>query len=165
VFFPQKFKQLNRCPIRFISYIHHPRFMINESDGKKEFTGVIIDIGNMLGDRLNFTATFIHFEESVGKLLQKLNNNEADLMVNVAHVRYVNELSITQTMYFDDLVLVVPPPILIGSMEKLLLPFTSTSWASIGAAVLLTCCITKLSRFIPKATYNYVFGSTARGSS
>ncbi|KAG4072377.1 hypothetical protein HA402_004309 [Bradysia odoriphaga] len=173
VFFPKKFKQLNRCPLRFGGYVSYPRFIIRTENGVKKLTGVTVDVGTMFGDKLNFTANFLEYVEDTGvvfknktatALVKRVMDNEVDTMVTTLQVDRMEVMSATRTLYFDQLVLVVPPPYLIDPMERVLLPFTSASWISIGLVVLLACCVIKVLQFTPKAFHNYVIGRNVKGS-
>lgn len=169
--FPKKFKQLNRCPLRFGAYISYPRFIIKTENRVKKFTGVTVDVGTAFGNVLNFTANFIEYEEDTGviygnktatALVKKVMDNVVDTMVTTLQTDRMEVMSATRTLYFDQLVLVVPPPFLMDPMERILLPFTYASWISIGTVLLLACCVIKVLQFTPEAIHNYVIGRNVK---
>ncbi len=124
VFFPKKFKQMNRCLLRFGGYDDQPPL-------------IIIDIGTMLGDKMNFTLNIIKDEQEFGviyknktatALLKRIIDNDVDLCFSFLHAGLAEALSATRKIYYDKLILVVPPPFLIDPMKKIMLPFTFASW-------------------------------------
>ncbi len=97
VFFPKKFKQLNRCPLRLGGFKSHPSF-------------IIIQLGTMFSDILNFTLKLIKYEQGTGviyknktatALLKRTIDNEVDLMYTSLQEDRVEALSATRTVYSD----------------------------------------------------------------
>lgn len=165
LFFPKKFQQLNRCPLRFGCYNNAPGFIIKRSEsGLPIFTGVNVDIVNMISDMLNFSLNFSEYEQDMGvihqnktatALLQRVIGNEVDLIFTSIYLDRNELLSVTRMVYADKLILVVPPPFLIGPMEKIFLPFSFVSWISIGMVALLACCTVITLKFTPKIVHDY----------
>ncbi|KAG4073031.1 hypothetical protein HA402_009450 [Bradysia odoriphaga] len=173
-FFPKKFKQLNRCPIRFGCYQSIPAVIIDTSEnGSRKFSGAIVDILLRFSDVLNFTLSFMEIREGMGAiyknktstgLLKKTIGNEVDLICGALQEDRSEALSATRHVFSDKIILVVPPPFLIDPMKKIFLPFTLASWISIGMVALVACCIVKLLKFTPPIIHDYVIGSNVKGS-
>lgn len=173
-FFPKKFNQLNRCPIRFGCYEYNPDIVIHRNvSGSKEIAGVIVDIGMMFSDILNFTLNLIEYEQGTGTvfknktataLLSRLLKNEIDLIFGSLQIDRVDTFSATRTVHTDKIILVVPPPFLIDPIKKIFLPFTFASWISIGMVALLACCVVKVLKFTPSIVHDYVIGRNVKGT-
>lgn len=176
-FFPKKFKQLNSCPLRFGCYESYPRFITTTENGLKKFAGVTVDVSTAFSEILNFTLNFIAYGSSNGGgtgiiyenksatgMVKKVVDNEFDVMVTTLQIDRMELMSATRTLYFDRLVLVVPPPFMIRSMERIFLPFTSTLWISIGMVLLSACCVIQALKFTPNVLHNYVIGENVKGS-
>lgn len=174
VFFPKKFKQLNRCPLRYGCYNNRPNYIIERSEsGLPIFSGWIIDIVNMFSNILNFSLNFLAYESDMGviyknktatALLKRILNNEVDLIFTTARADRSELLSTTRMVYADKLILAVPPPFLIDVMAKIFLPFTFASWISISLVAFLACCTIITLRFTPKIFHDYVVGNNVKGS-
>ncbi|XP_037045725.1 uncharacterized protein LOC119081089 [Bradysia coprophila] len=174
VFFPKKFKQMNRCPIKFGCYVDSPGVIINSGEnGLKIFGGMNIDITIMISDILNFTLNVLEYEQGMGvifsnnsatKILKKVLDNEVDVIMGSIQKARLRVLDATRWVYADKLVLVVTPSLLIDPIQKIFLPFTFASWISIAMVALLACCIIKLLKFSPKIVHDYVIGSNVKGS-
>ncbi|XP_037049057.1 uncharacterized protein LOC119083410 [Bradysia coprophila] len=173
-FFPKKFKQLNRCPLRFGCYENSPGVLVNNSEsGLNRFTGMNIDFCVMFSGILNFTLNIFEYEKATGviypnktatAMLKRVIENEIDFIFGSLQRTRVEAMSATRIVHSDKLILVVPPPFLIDPMTKIFLPFTFASWISIGAVALLACSIVKLLEFTPKVVHDYVIGSNVKGS-
>lgn len=173
-FYPKKFKQLNRCPIRFGCYENVPGIIIDRDlNGSTKITGLNVDIGTMFSDILNFTLISFEYEQEMGvvyknktatAMIKKVLNNEVDVIFGSLQIDRVEALSGTRMVYTDKIILVVPPPFLIDPMTKIFLPFTFASWISIGMVALLACFIIKLMKFTPKIVHDYVIGRNVKGS-
>lgn len=173
-FFPKKFKQLNRCPLRFGCYENSPGVLINSREsGLKRFTGMNIDFCVMFSGILNFSLNIFEFEYVTGviypnktatALLRRVIDKEIDFIFGSLQRTRAEAMSATRIVHSDKLILIVPPPFLIDPMTKILLPFTFASWISIGMVALLACCIVKLLDFTPKVVHDYVIGSNVKGS-
>lgn len=173
-FYPKKFKQLNRCPIRFGCYDNKPGFIIeNDENGTRKFSGMNVDVGVVFSEVLNFTLNMLEFEQEMGviyknktatAMLKRAIFNEVDVIFASLQEDRVVALSATRKVYSDKLILVVPPPYLIDPMTKIFMPFTFASWISIGMIALLACCIIKLLKFTPTIVHDYVIGSNVKGS-
>lgn len=174
VFFPKKFKQLNRCPLRFGCYENRPDIIVDRiENGSKRFSGINYDIVKMLSDALNSTLKVYEYEAKVGLIyknktatgmLKRAIDNEVDLIFASLQQDRSEAMSGTGTVYRDKVILVVPPPFLIDPMEKNFLPFTLASWISIGMVALLAYGIVKILSFTPKIVHDYVIGSNVRCS-
>ncbi|KAG4075079.1 hypothetical protein HA402_008144 [Bradysia odoriphaga] len=174
VFFPKKFKQMNRCALRFGCYADSPGVIINSSEnGLKKFGGMNIDIAIMFSDILNITLNVLEYEQGMGvifsnnsatKILKRVMDNEVDVIFSSTQKARLRVLDATRWVYSDKLVLVVTPSLLIDPIQKIFLPFTFASWISIAMVALLACCIIKLLKFTPKIVHDYVIGSNVKGS-
>lgn len=174
VFFPEKFQQLNRCPIRFGFYENNPGIVIDRNaSGTTRISGINADIGVMFSKKLNFTLSMHEYEQDMGvifknktatAMLKRAMENEVDLIFATSQMDRFEALSGTRTVYTDKMILVVPPPFTMDPMKKILLPFTFVSWISIGLVALLACCIVKMMDFTPQVVHDYVIGRNVRGS-
>lgn len=173
-FFPKKFKQLNRCPLRFGCYENSPGVLINSSEsGFKRFTGMNIDFCVMFSRLLNFTLHIFEYEYVTGviypnktatALLKRVIENEIDFIFGSLQRTRVEAMSATRIVHSDKLILIVPPPFLIDPMMKIFLPFTFASWISIGMIALLACFIVKILDLTPRVIHDYVIGSNVKGN-
>lgn len=175
VFFPAKFKDLNRCMLRVGSFVNIPAFIINiTTNGSERYTGTNVDLTYLLSDILNFTLQIIEYEVVLGSvyknktatsLLTKIMANEVDFTFGATLQQSRAEaMSATRIVYTDTLVLVTPPPFLIDPMKAILLPFTFTSWMFIGMVVLIAFGIIITLKFTPKIFHDYVIGDNLKGS-
>lgn len=164
-FFPKKFKQLNRYPLRFNGYHNSPRFIThNENESQIYYSGIAIDIVTILSNALNATLNILEYKP-IGNIVGRLIlANISDFSLGSLQPNRVDILSATETIYSDALILVVPPPFLIGPMTKIFLPFTIASWISIGMVAMLAFCVVKLVKLTPKILQDYVIGSNVTGS-
>lgn len=174
LFFPKKFKQLNRCPIRFGCYEYIPSFIMDRTvSGPAKISGINVDIGTIFSNVLNFTLNLIEYDKGMGviyqnntatALMKRVMENEVDVIFSSLQIQRVNALSATRTVQRDTTILVIPPPFLMDPMKKILLPFALDSWISIGIVALIACCVVKLLEFTPKFVHDYVIGSNVKGS-
>lgn len=173
-FYPKKFQQLYRCPLRFGCYDYPPSLIVTTSEnGTKTFGGMAIDVANMFSKILNFSLNLIEYEQDMGLihknrtatgLLNKAIQNEVDLIISTLQEVRIELLSATQTVYNDKLVLVVPPPFLIDSMTKIFLPFSLVTWLCIGMVGLIACSIIISLKFAPNIVHDYLIGRNVKGS-
>lgn len=174
IFFPNKFRQMNRCPIRYGCYQFTPAVIVETNvNGSRVFSGLNVDILRALSEVLNFTALFVELRQEGGiifknktatGMLQKAIANEVDLVFSSLQQERVDALSATRQVYSDKIILVVPPPFLIDPMTKMFLPFNVVSWTAIGVIALLACCCIKILKFTPTIVYDYVVGANVKGS-
>lgn len=174
VLYPEKFKQLNRCPLRYGCYQNRPGYIITKNEsGLPIFAGMNIDIVTMFSDILNFSLNFFEYEEDMGviyvnktatSMLKRVIDNKVDLIFTSIKADRNELLSATRMVYADKLILIVLPPFLIDAMTKLFLPFAFASWVSISIVALLACCTVITLKFTPRLFHDYVIGRNVKGS-
>lgn len=175
VFFPAKFKDLNRCLLRVGSFINTPAFIkIKTKNGSERYTGSNVDLTHLLSEILNFTLRIEEDEivmnssfqnYSISSLLKKVVDNELDFLFGGSLQKSrVEALTATRIIYTDTLVLVIPPPFLIDPLKAIFLPFSLIFWISIGMIVFVAFCIVITLAFTPQIFHDYVIGNNIKGS-
>lgn len=164
-FFPKKFKQLNRCPLRFVGYDNRARFKLNESEsGMNRYSGIDVDIVILFSNAMNFSLNISLFDPVASDAFPKILDNKADFVMATLQLHRVEILDASQMIYSDTLILVVPPPFPIVTLTKVFLPFSIASWISIGMVAVLSFCVVKILKFTPKILHDYVIGKNVKGS-
>ncbi len=169
-YFPRKFIQFYRCPIRFGCYENAPDIVIERSASNEtlRFGGINFDIVKMLSDELNATLNateyyprsgVIYPNKTATGMVKVAMDNEVDVIFASIQTDRSQALSMTGMVYRDSLVIVVPPPFPMDPMAKMFLPFTFTSWMAIGTVALLACGTVKIVEFTPKIFHEHVVGS------
>lgn len=175
IFFPFKFKNLYGCPIRVGSFKKAPFFIVKSNGNDSiHFSGIDVDFIKIFGSVLRFTPKFHEKDAVVGRifkngtstgLLGYAYRNQVDLVTGSLSLQLsrVEFLTASKTIYSDKLILVIPPPFLIGSLTKIFMPFSITLWICISLTILIACVIIIVLKFLPRIFHNYIIGREVRG--
>ncbi|KAG5682552.1 hypothetical protein PVAND_011897 [Polypedilum vanderplanki] len=173
VFYPDKFKNLHFCPLKVGSFEKQPGFFTTKIKNEKIITGIEADLINIFGKFLNYKPIFniypsnmgtIHKNKTSTGLLKRVFENEIDVIIGTLSLQQsrAEYLSETHMIYNDKLVLVIPPPFLMNSLGKILLPFHIYTWISVGLFIFLVCVIIVTLKFTPQIFHDYIIGANVK---
>jgi hypothetical protein len=174
-FFPKKFKNLHECPLQIGGNDNAPGYFSLKVKNQIFFTGIDVDLINGFGEKLNFKPVFRSYQMKTGAifmnktatgLLELVYKNELDVIMGTISLQqsrtdYVSE---TMMLYTDKMILVVPPPSLISSLMKIVLPFHVYSWIAIGVVMMMVCVVIVTLKYLPRVFHNYVVGVSVKTS-
>lgn len=161
VFYPKKFKNLRKCPIKAGTMDTKLGSTIETlENGTKRITGMEIDFLKGFASTLNFTLESFMFPRNLGQffsnknatgLLNRVYTNEVDLIhCSVFHQQSRTDfLSATRLFYSDKSILIIPSFVRIGPLRKLLLPSEFFTWMALLLLLFLTCLVVTILKFSP----------------
>lgn len=170
VFFPKKFKNLQKCPIRVGTIDNPPGTLIKTLDnGTKTYYGFEVDFANEFASALNFSVdlkinpNMINniFPNKTGTGLYKnILEGKVDMIFGIFSIQQlrIELMSETRPFYNDRIILVVPPATLIGPIEKLLLPLEFNTWVANLILISIAFFVMTVLRFLPRKYHNFIIG-------
>lgn len=168
-FFPKKLRNLQKCAIKVGTYRNLPGTMIKLANGTKMYYGLEDDILSELATQLNFSVDIkiypidsgvFHKNKTATGLMKRVLEQEVNLIYGTLSLQSSRTefLSATNPNYFDRIVLVIPPALLIDPVKKLLLPFEFLTWMGILLMLSIACFITTAIKFLPSGFHNLIIG-------
>lgn len=149
-FFPDKFKNLHKCPLKVATYESAPALMINDTEDKIKIYGFEGDLFNEIAAELNFTIIVELTEPGGGnsKLLEngssfgvikKVVDGEVDIIFSLLSSSELRSklLTPTYTYFIDRMILIVPPDSPLSPFRKLFCGFELKVWLSLFLTVLV----------------------------
>lgn len=176
VFFPMKLRNLQNCSVK-VGYdkSHASTSAKRLSNGTVNYSGVVVDILRGLATTLNFSIAMTEFSQGVGIFF---DNKSATGLMNRAYIGDVNlifgtlslqksrmeYLSDSRPIFSDNIILVIPKAILLGSFEKLLLPFEFFTWIAVLLLIFVACIVLTCLKFFPVRIRDFVIGKAIRNN-
>lgn len=170
-FFPEKTKNLNKCPIRIaISNNTKPSIIINHAEnGSFKVSGKDATFINSLSERLNFKIDYT-FIGDVGFVTENETTTGAmkALHDGVADIAFSRLLLMPQrltlfdasTAYLSDLLtFVIPPGRELSSFEKLIYPLHIFTWLLILSYFFVGIIVILIIKHQTRQVQNFVFGT------
>lgn len=170
IFFPKKFKNLNKCPIKAGTVDIKPAVIVGKFN---KTSGFEIDILNNFATSLNFSVHFTLYppetmlkikNNSVTQLMAEVYNRKVDLIFGLYSLQKsrMDFLSETKFLYFDSIIAVVPPAVLIGSLQKLLLPFDFFTWIALSVVLSISIVVIFFLKLCFKKHRDFIVGRNTR---
>ena len=168
-FFPNKMKNLHNCSIRIaVTSYSEPYVFANKTPTGYKLFGQDINLIKALSQSMNFYANF-NYVENVGFLFENgtaagsfdlLKRSEVDLVISGWLLKaYRMRFFDASTSYnSDELIFVIPPSVSLGSVEKLIYPFSVNLWTAVIICFILGVLVIFLIRIQPKIVQKFVFG-------
>lgn len=136
-FFPKKFKNLQKCPIRVGSYHGPPEVIIkNMANGSTSQSGTAIDIINGFATALNFSFEFKLFHANSTNITRNIDILAGTYSLQESRMQVLSE---TRLLFINQIIIVIPPAILIGPIEKLFLPYDFVTWIALLLTLAMAC--------------------------
>lgn len=140
--FPEKFKNLQNCPIKIITFDDNLSVFKHETlNGAYELQGYEMQMLHVLSTSLNFKKqiTFLEIPVAWGFILQngtatgalaELQKKEQEIGIGNYFLKpnRLNVLDSSVTYYSFPLVFIIPPAARLSTLKKLLQPFGETVW-------------------------------------
>lgn len=171
VFFPKKFKNLQKCSISAGTFYNPPGTIISLTpNGTRNIEGFEVEFLRQMGSSLNFSLDIKIYPRNVGLyfknnktatgILQKALTKEVDLIFGFLSLQQLRTefLSDTKSFYNDKIVLVVPESMLVGAIRKLLIPFDLLTWIGILFVLFLACITITALKYLPLKNKNFIIG-------
>lgn len=170
VMFPKKFKNLRKCPILAGSVVNPPGTIIKRlPNGMQINHGFEVDFANGFASALNFTLLLkiyptgvnnIYANKTAIGLLKHVFEGEVNFIFGIFSIQQLRMelLSETRSFYNDRTILVIPPAVLIGPIEKFFLPFEFFTWIAILLLLAVACVVITVLKFLPSKFYNFIIG-------
>lgn len=172
IWFPDKFKNLHNCAIRFsVSIGVKPSTTVSElTNGSFIFSGRDITLIKILAENLNFSVQFIYGGEvgyfyknsSVKGTLKALLDADADVSLadwwlKSLRLKY---LDATASYFSDKIIFIVPPGKELTSFEKQVYPFRPLVWLFIFLCFLLGLAIIFVIKLVLTSIQDCSFGTS-----
>jgi Bacterial extracellular solute-binding proteins, family 3 len=173
-FFPEKLKNLHKCPIRIsLSNNSVPfTFLKLLKNGSYKIEGIDILIIDALSKQLNFKMNFSYiddigyfYENGTAKgPLKALLDSEVDVSISGWWLKpsRMNHFSFTTSYLSDRMVFMIPPGRELTSFEKLVHPFTTCLWTLIIGVFVFGFTVIFVIKRQKKVVQNFVFGTGVR---
>lgn len=156
-FFPPKFRNLQSCAIKVGTYETAPGLMINSNENRLKLYGFEGDLFNDIAKHLNFTMNItvvnysggaVYENGSATGLIEKIINNEFDLIMSLFSANFLRSVFLTPTLsyFIDKMIVIIPADRMLDSFLKLFYAFQFTLWmilVSIFASVILILNLVK----------------------
>ena len=172
--FPDKMKNLHKCPIRVsISVSVEPSVILEIfSNGSYELRGQVIKILQIISDKVNFTIDYTYIGPEgyldmngtgVGPL-KAILDDEADLSISAWWLKpYRMKFFDASIPYLsDNAIFVIPPGRMLTAFEKLVYPLSTIVWISILIVSLVGCLVIFFINRRSLTIRNFVFGRNVR---
>lgn len=170
VYFPKKFRNLQKCPIKIGSIGNFFSVMFKTAVNQtKYFYGFEVDLLKELASTLNFKPDFKIFPYEVGLIsknktstgmIKRVQENEVDLICGSFSLQQQRRevLSDTRSFYSDKIILVTPKSMTISPIRKLFIPFDLFTWISIAIVLLVAFVVLALLKKNPQRFQNFIIG-------
>lgn len=170
IYFPKKFKNLQKCSIRAGAFINPPAIMMNILvDGSKEYEGITYEILRNIALSLNALLEIKIYpvepglffpNKTASGLMKRAYEREVDLIFGILSLQQsrMEFLSETTSLFNGKIILIVPPPELLGPIEELLSPFEFYSWIGILAVLIIACLTISILKFLPRKFHDFIVG-------
>lgn len=171
-FFPEKFKNLNLCPLKAIGQSgSFPSVIVNLSaDGNKSFTGIEVDLLREIAAGFNCSTQFEDYEV-IGSILPNgtapglgiipsvfKRRNDVAIGTLSLQLERASFLSETKSFLSVPIAIVVPPARIISPFQKLIRPFTDLVWYLLFAVFIIGFLVIVLAKFSSKLVYTFIVG-------
>lgn len=172
IFFPEKFNNLNSCPLKVGGLQSSiPSVIVKKSDKNKEnFSGFEVDLMREVADEFNCTTQLEAFE-SVGSifenrsiatpgLLPHVFQNKLDAALGTLSLQYDRVICMSETKSFLSvpIVMVIPPAAVLSPFWKLIRPFATVVWILLLSMFLIGFCVAAVAKCSSRNTYNFIVG-------
>lgn len=173
-FFPKKFTDLHKCPIKSGSFRLEPATIIERhEDGSVEVHGFDVDIINALMHSVNAVVKHTVFPISTGSiypngtstgLLGHTIRGDVDISMRTWSLQLDRRVKLSETVsYFSDkLIMIMPQPLPLNPLLKFVRPLKAEVWIALAAIVLIACIVIVLANFIPSNYYKRIIGKNLR---
>ena len=171
VYFPKKFENLHRCPIKIGTYEYEPVVMRNQlSDGRYQYTGSDVDIVHGITGALNSTIDFNFMEPgSWGHIyengtstgaIKKVIDGEFDMIIGLYIMQQKRSIlmSNSQPYYNNPTVLIVPQGASLPQSQKLLKPFQNIVWLFIFLIITFGLTVIIVAKFQSPIVQSFILG-------
>lgn len=171
VYFPKKFENLHRCPIKLGTYEYEPVVMRKKSrDGRYQYTGSDVDILNGVSGTLNFTINFNFMEPgSWGHIyengtttgaIKKVVDGEFDMVIGLYNMLQKRSILMSNSQpYFNNpSVLIVPQGASLPQSEKFLKPFQKAVWLFILLTIAFGLIVIIVAKFQSPIIQSFILG-------
>lgn len=172
IYFPEKFTNLNACPLKVAVLGANPPSVLiesSESSEEKNFSGFEVDIIKEIVEEFNVSFQFEEFEiigtvytngSILPGMLPSLYAKHFDLALGTLSLQYdrLQFLSASKSFASVPVIIVAPPASVISAFQKLIQPFTVPVWVSFMTLFLIGFAVTVALRIAPKGAYNFIVG-------
>lgn len=173
-FFPQKTKNLHKCPVRVsISNNSHPHIFTKDmNDSTHQLSGRDINLVETLGKSLNFRINYSYCGE-VGYIFENgssfgtldvLKVGNADLSVSDWWLKEnrLKFFDVTTSYINDQIVFIVPPGRDLTAFEKIVYPFSTSLWIAVIIFYFGGAFVIFIVKKRPENVKKFVFGTGVR---
>lgn len=170
--FPDKFKNLHKCPLRVTVFEGEFSVMkTNLVDGSFKLNGYDIDLIRELANALNFKLVFkliegtqpfgrVFLNGTVSGALADLVDRSSDIVLGEYLTDFKSNIAESSIVYNSfPFVFVIPPGRKLSHIQKLLQPFKPVVWISIFAVFVAASIVTYILNFKLKDYRDFVYGS------
>ena len=177
IFFPEKVKNLDSCPIRVSTSTNIEPYVVAKklSDGSLSLGGVDIKVLMTLSDFLNFKINYTYFgkigifkdkETSTGTI-KVLYDGNADVSISSWSIiaDRLKSLDATVSYISESVILAIPTGRELTTIEKLLFPFSIKVWIAVVACFSIGLIAIFIINRQSKRFQNFVFGSSVQNPS
>lgn len=174
ILFPKKFRNLRRCSIAAGSVDNQPGTIIEKLvNGSLRYHGFEVDFAFAFASILNFSLNLkilpsrvntVYPNKTATGLMKAVKDGTVEFIFGIFSIQQLRMEVFTETrsFYNDRTIVVIPPPMLIGTIEKFFLPFELYTWISVGVLLLIACAVITLLKFVPQKLQDFVLGSNIR---
>lgn len=171
--FANKLSNLQECPLRIVTATRSEPYLIIESVGNKtKFRGRDANLLQTMANSLNFRIKYIILEDkgfllengSSGGIFKFLANGSADLALNDLWITRLRKkfFDVTTPYFNDDLIFVIPTMDELGSIDKLIYPFSSELWAVLIGCLIVGYVVIFIAKYRSKTIQNFIFGRNVK---
>lgn len=170
-YFPEKFTNLNSCPIKVACQSGSiPSVMVSvAAGGRKKFYGVEIEIFQEIAELFNASPDFEEFDtvgtifangSSTSGILSSLHKRKHDAALGTLSLQLDRALFLTDTTCFLSVptVLVIPPAESVSPFQKLIRPFSFFVWLSLISVFLAGFFVILTLKLTSECAYKFVVG-------
>ena len=170
-FYVDKFKNLNRCPLRVAAQsTAFPSVFIETFENKSSFSGIEIEIFERIAEQFNATCQFFAFD-SVGSIyengstssgaLPSVFKREHDAAIGTVSLQYDRVKVLTETKSFLSvpIVMIIPAAEVISAFNKLIRPLSGYVWLLLSLTFLVGFVAILVLKMFSRNYYNFVVGT------
>lgn len=171
-FFPERFNNLNLCPLKVGAMPSNYPSAIMKKTAKegKVFSGIEVELIKAIASAFNSTTQFEDFDSagsiyengtvSSSGMLPSLFNKKVDAVLGTMSLQFerVLYLSETKTILSVPIVIVTPPAKNISPFEKLLRPFATIVWILLIVVFLIGIILILVTRRKFRKIYYFIVG-------
>lgn len=169
-FFPNKMKDLQKCPIRIaIAENFLPHIAVKTlSNGTRTFKGreydVLVGLSQSINFTLNFTVVsssgYIFENGSAGGALQGLLKKKADISIGNWWLRLyrMNFFDATSSYISEKIIFIIPSGSELSSFEKLMYPLQLSSWLVFISFIVSAFAVIFITNRMPEKYQHFIYG-------